>query len=325
MKTKRSRTLRLILLGVAVLALAVGAYFFFKNRVDASTTCPQYSSPAPGWCSAGTIVASTPTPDGCSMPPTCQRVQTPLPTSSITSTVSQAPISSSTPTSTCPQIVPPQTGWCPNGQIQTQPNDANGCPQPPKCITNQQPSYTFNLLHGWNTIVMPQSMFNSENPISTSAFRLTGISFYGFTNNQWEVWPTYLRVNGSYLAYNSGQDTYVTVLSTGGIMIGVYNGYKLNPGWNLVGNNEQFARTLSSFGFTTYKATPNCTTMPACNESKTMTQLFTEGRIYNKIFFFNIMTSTDPNVFYTAKTLSSIDMTSYQIPALSAFWIYLYQ
>jgi len=266
MKTKRTRAILVVLLGVVAIGVLIGAYFLIKNRADASTG-----------------------------------------------------------EATCPQLMPPITGWCPNGTIVPSPSFVNGCAVPPQCITNNSPSYTFNLQHGWNTVVMPQSMFNSQDPISTSAFRLTGISLYGFSNNQWDVWPTYLRVNGSYLVHNSGQDTSVTVLSNGQKMIGVYNGYKLNPGWNLVGNNEQFARTPSSFGFNTYKATPNCTTMPACNESKTMAQLFTEGRIYNKIYFFNVLTSTDPNTFYTAKTLTSTDMASYQIPSQSAFWMYVYQ
>lgn len=225
----------------------------------------------------------------------------------------------------CPQLMPMAPGWCPNGRIETQPNNSSGCPQPPKCITNNKTSYSYNLEHGWNAIVMPQALFNLTDPISAAPFKQNSLTIMNFSNNKWEVKPTYIRKNGAYLVVNYGQDTSAAVMAEGSVQTGLANSYKLNPGWNLVGNNEQYAKTPDKFTFLTNNTKPNCTTPPLCNESKTIAQLFSEGRIYNRIYFFNNLQSQDPNIFYTAKKLTTADLKSYQIPALKAFWIYLYR
>ena len=298
---------------ITLLFLAV-VYLIFKNGISANTSssCPQWQPPAQDWCSDGKVVAGQTIGD-CTYPPTCVK-------GSMTPTVTTTATSNS-----CPQLMPMKPGWCPNGKIETQQNNLNGCPQPPKCITNDAMSYTFNLTNGWNTITVPQFMFDSMDPISTSTFSLKGLSIYGYSNNKWETKPQFFRKNGSYLIYNSEQDRSVTVMANGQMIIGTYNGYKLNPGWNLVGNNELFSKTPSKFDFTTNVSKPGCTTPLLCDESKTISQLFAEGRIYKRIYFFNNMQSTDPNVFYTTKVLSSADLATYQIPALKAFWIYLYK
>ncbi len=164
----------------------------------------------------------------------------------------------------------------------------------------------------------------SSDILFTANFALTGLTLFNYAESQWERKPQFFVKNGSTLVYNSGNDMTVTLFDNK--YTSCCAGYKLNPGWNLVSNSELYARTPNEITFSTYKNKPNCT-LPAiyCYETKSISQLFAEGRIYDKVFFFNNLQSTEPSVFYTRKEITVADLATYKIPALGAFWIYLYQ
>jgi hypothetical protein len=305
-KTKRSVVV-FIIVGVLILGLAGAFFYYLQNKADASvigydgTSCPNLVAADPSSCGMGTWAASTPTANGCPMPPRCVITKTP---------------------SICPEVMPPIAGWCADGVVEQQPADANGCPGAPIC---KRDKVVFNLNQGWNIVVIPEYMYRNTNPISSSAFTSAGLTVYNFTEGNWQANPSYLREGGSYLVKNPGNAKSVTVLGIGAQAVGAYLGQVLTVGWNMIANNSESPKLLTELNYKTYVPDPDCHTMPACGEIKTLANLFTESRIYSKVYFFNDLTSSDPDVFYSVKQLSSADLASYRVPAKSAFWVYLFR
>lgn len=344
----------LILIGVLALVVIVAGFIVYinNNKADASiigndgTACPYIAPPGPDFC-GGNWVASTPNANNCPMPPTCLTSPNPSPTrTSTTSCTVSGGCTNPSPTvtltstcgvdsgsgialpcaspPTCPQLMPMQTGWCTGGQITSQPNDTSGCPQPPICIKDSHRTVTLTLNTGWNAIVIPEYMFEETDPISTDAFTSLGYTVWSFNDKKWEH-PTSFRRNGSYFVKNYGAQATVTVKGTGAMLVGSINSFILKPGWNLVANNESYAKAPSNALFVNNTIMPNCNMGAFCNETKTLAELFNTGRLYDRIYFINDTTSSDPNVFYKSVVLSSSNLNSSIISANSAYWVYLRQ
>ncbi len=337
MKQSQRSVIFLLVVGVVfIFGLGGAAFYYLQNKADASvigsdgTTCPQLVAVDPNSCAGGTLVASTPSANGCPMPPKCVTTMTVAPSITATTACGTSPVAGSSaspciapPTKTptiCPMIASVPPNWCSDGTVQQQPNDANGCPQPPKCIRDK---VTFNLNTGWNVVVMPEYMYGITDPISSSAF--SGMTMYNYSNENWQLNPQYIRQHASYLVKNKDSAKSITVQGSGMHAVGVYNGQQIYKGWNMMANNSESPKLLSEVTYKTYVPDPDCHTMPACGEFKSLANLFTEGRIYTKIFFFNDLTSSDPNTFYATKILSEADLSSYRVPAKSAFWVYLFR
>ncbi len=300
--SKRSTVVWIVVTFVFILGLGGALFYYLQNKADASvgydgTTCPQLSAPAPGWCSDGTIVASSPTSNGCAMPPNCLRSITPTPT-----------ITSTTACGTSNGIAVPCASP-PNSPTATSTVAAN--------------QVTYNLATGFNLIVVPEYMYQHTNPIYSTAF--SGMTIYNYTNGNWQLDSRELKQGASYLVKNREGTKSVTINGTGEQLTGSLLNQSLTKGWNMVANNYDVGKRLDELVFSTYVVDPNCQTVPFCEELKSLAQLYSENRIYSRIYFFNDLTSSDANTFYATKILSSADLANYRIPARSGFWLYLYQ